>query len=640
MPAQWPTFIKNVSDRMASQSSISRDEFALYVSNEYFNAVKGNAQSPYGDKHVPGIKPVLDAGFVEAFEQIYTEERILFDDKPDIAKFADFNEPSVVPNFKTDPNCEIEHCIKQQAGETVTYIDYRENEPYPTRNHTYDKFNYFSFFPSMCPVPFEEEVDFTGGINIEEFILDKVAAENALIEEAENEPRLFATMSIFGFTEDVKYNFLYTLNGEEQPITSADENGILIVSVPVTPGKYNYVFKSVFDDEENLIKNIDKRASVEILEKGEPIVINVLEDESDKNEPTPKIDPIMLVDFDTSNPRDEGLLDFIVENLVGRILLQNDESENFHWWVKRFGGQVHEAGGYGRLVNRISGRVKDRILELQQIVNDKMYEEAVKNDDWAFQLRYIRSNANSNNNLNKKITNRFDVKEIREEFAEKLNQYVWQPDTLFDIDMPKWMDYKFITAFTYDERHDGVNWTGNRIPRSGNDSTGFGGLRNERITRDKKKNEHKKERDKWFNRLTACVSNKADSDDNEPDSLGNDGYMRMAKGIIDYWKSCGVQPLSKTPPIPPCAIPAPLTGIYVPIYYGSQTRLANHLRRAWNTGKRFKTPGVHRPPSTAVATAVASACSLHLLELKFIYLGGIPTIAGPVPMIGFMPVVF
>ena len=46
MPAQWPKFIKNVSDKMSGQGYDSVEEWALFLSNEYFNAVK-NSQSPY-----------------------------------------------------------------------------------------------------------------------------------------------------------------------------------------------------------------------------------------------------------------------------------------------------------------------------------------------------------------------------------------------------------------------------------------------------------------------------------------------------------------------------------------------------------------------------------------------------------------
>lgn len=119
-----------------------------------------------------------------------------------------------------------------------------------------------------------------------------------------------------------------------------------------------------------------------------------------------------------------------------------------------------------------------------------------------------------------------------------------------------------------------------------------------------------------------------------------DPYMMMARVTIAYWYACIVKPFTPTPSAPPAVIPPPLTGIYVPIYYGSANRLANNLRRAWNTGKSFATPGTQAPASNATATAVAGAYALHLLEFKLLYLGGIPTPAGPVPMVGFVPIVF
>lgn len=123
-------------------------------------------------------------------------------------------------------------------------------------------------------------------------------------------------------------------------------------------------------------------------------------------------------------------------------------------------------------------------------------------------------------------------------------------------------------------------------------------------------------------------------------TYSGDPYMMMARVTIAYWYACIVKPFKPTPPAPPALIPAPLTGIYIPIYYGSANRLANNLRRAWNTGKSFATPGTQQPASTATATAVAGAYALHLLEFKLLYLGGIPTPAGPVPMVGFVPIVF
>jgi len=121
---------------------------------------------------------------------------------------------------------------------------------------------------------------------------------------------------------------------------------------------------------------------------------------------------------------------------------------------------------------------------------------------------------------------------------------------------------------------------------------------------------------------------------------GGDPYEEMAEITIAYWYACLVKPFAPTPSMTPALIPPPLTGIYIPIYYGGKKRLAKNLRRAWNTGKTFSKIPAPQAPALAVSTAVAAAYALHLLEFKLLYLGGIPTPVGPVPMIGFVPVVF
>lgn len=121
---------------------------------------------------------------------------------------------------------------------------------------------------------------------------------------------------------------------------------------------------------------------------------------------------------------------------------------------------------------------------------------------------------------------------------------------------------------------------------------------------------------------------------------GGDPYEEMAEITIAYWYACLVKPFAPSPSALPALIPPPLTGIYIPIYYGGKKRLAGNLRKAWNTGKTFSIIPVTMPPAMAVSTAVAAAYMLHLLEFKLLYLGGIPTPVGPVPMVGFVPVVF
>lgn len=135
-------------------------------------------------------------------------------------------------------------------------------------------------------------------------------------------------------------------------------------------------------------------------------------------------------------------------------------------------------------------------------------------------------------------------------------------------------------------------------------------------------------------------------DANEPENdipyswPGGDPYEELAQITITYWYMCIVKPFQPLTSMPPALIPPPLTGIYIPIYYGGKKRLANNLRRAWNTGKTFSQLPAPQPPAFAVATALSFAYAMHMLEFKLIYLGGIPTPIGPVPMVGFVPVVF
>jgi hypothetical protein len=146
---------------------------------------------------------------------------------------------------------------------------------------------------------------------------------------------------------------------------------------------------------------------------------------------------------------------------------------------------------------------------------------------------------------------------------------------------------------------------------------------------------------KWFDALITWGNSLADQAkklNNTQQGDQDDPYEIMAKGVIGYWVSALAQPLSPAPPVPPCSIPTP--GVYVGLFYGNQKFLADNLRRAFNTGKTFKIPGLEKTAARAVANALAISFAIHLAELKFLYNGSIPTPGGPVPMIGFIPLVY
>lgn len=121
---------------------------------------------------------------------------------------------------------------------------------------------------------------------------------------------------------------------------------------------------------------------------------------------------------------------------------------------------------------------------------------------------------------------------------------------------------------------------------------------------------------------------------------GKDPWTQLAVATIAYWYSTIVKPFQPVTSALPALIPAPLGGIYIPIYYGGVKRLAKNLRRAMHMGQTFSALPATQPPALAVASALAVTYALHLLEFKLVYLGGIPTPVGPVPMVGFVPVVF
>lgn len=136
------------------------------------------------------------------------------------------------------------------------------------------------------------------------------------------------------------------------------------------------------------------------------------------------------------------------------------------------------------------------------------------------------------------------------------------------------------------------------------------------------------------------IANDAQKEQGKDDDNPKDPYEIMAKGFIDYWMSTLQKPLSPNPPVPPCNLTAPGMGMYIPISYGNRKMLADMLRRAWNSGKTFKIPGTEQIASKAVASALAVCFATHLLQLKFLYNGGISTPGGPAPMLGFIPFVF
>ena len=124
----------------------------------------------------------------------------------------------------------------------------------------------------------------------------------------------------------------------------------------------------------------------------------------------------------------------------------------------------------------------------------------------------------------------------------------------------------------------------------------------------------------------------------ENGDAGEDPYELLAEATIEYWKSTEKQPLTATPPAPPCLSSSPLGGKYIQVYMGNKKKLAEGIRKALNAGKDSNNK---REAGQKVSKALSLAYTRHLVSLKFIYLGGIPVPLVPhIPMIGFVPNVF
>ena len=325
MPAQWPTFISNVSNKLSGKDVSSRDEFAKFLANEYFNSVK-TSQTIYGNIHQSGQKIILEEGFKLAFKKIYEEESIKFEDKFSNSKYSDLFEKTPEPNYNYDVLCEIEDWTK-------------------SNKNNLNKFKFYPLFASTCPI--KKETLVSGGIDF-----------NLLTTQPSTEEIPYITLSIFGFTEETYYKILYSINGEDQPLQTVDKTGILQILAPTFQGTFTYTFKSVWDvDGQTLLKNVDK--SVTITNDGNTVneIINIVKDIS---KPIRKLIPDMT--------EDERIL-----AISYRILYQNDESISFAEWVNRLDTGYNAAFGK---------KVKSKVLELAKPAidaRDAIKKKSIKN---------------------------------------------------------------------------------------------------------------------------------------------------------------------------------------------------------------------------------------------------------------------
>lgn len=641
MPAQWPIFINNVSTKLSSLSASSIDEFAVFLANEYFNSVK-TSQTMFGNIHQSGQKPVLEEGFKKAFKKIYEEEDVNFESKFSNSKYADMFEKAPGPDTNFDTYCELEKWTEKNKDNL-------------------EKFIFYPFFPSTCPT--EEKPPVTGEIDFN------------LLEEASKpgEPEKYITMTISGFTDGIDYKFLYSINGEDQPLQIATDN-VLNVLAPIQNGSYTYIFKGVYGPNDVLLKEINKTITLEIKPEGVKVIDEIKDPFADKKQ-RPSI-PEM-----TENER--------AKNIALRVVYQNDGSAEFGEWVDRldlghnktFGKKVKaeifkilgisgntyedikESVARKKALKKAESYRKELIERFNKQGNNggvfgitkKDIEDGFKSELKKYEKQY--KNTLSESDLIKDILS--EDKTLKKEDAIKklygipkvnvipnpINEYIFQEEHADNkARIPSWLTAADICKFVYvsdiDERMKG--YSDRNMKKEDGNNTFFNKFiyENTELKRNTSKIlRYLAEKNKWYDLLRKWGNSMTGN--LEEESQGGDGYDVMAQAIIDYWKSCAVQPFKPAPPITPCTSVPPLGGKYAPISYGNKSALAADLRKAWNTGKRFKQQPLTPVASKAVASAVAVACAKHLLGVKFLYLGGFIVPSGPpIPMVGVSPTTF
>jgi len=363
--------------------------------------------------------------------------------------------------------------------------------------------------------------------------------------------------------------------------------------------------------------------------------------------------------FDTfpKYPKDENEL---VDKLADSIISKFDGSAGYILWINRLATRYEAALGK-KVLDKINEKSKN-ILKRALVVGDEVVATVNVNisDFYGFNfnnyrkedvegtLVFIGTDPYSNKKkyrIKVKSTQKiveadegsisrvikstdFSYKSevlTRKIFSEVLTRKIFQESHFNNPQkIPSRYTEDFILKFTYVSGADNnYFFDGNRLKR-------------ERYAAEFKRNIDLKT--KWVNSI--ADSYRKAEDPNTTQQEEKDPYEVMANGIISYWKSTASRPLSINPPVPPCVLAPPQGGIYVPIYYGDKKSLANNLRRAFNTGKLLSNPIDKKTPAKLVAAALAFSFAKNLLELKFIYLGGIPSPGGPVPMVGFVPLVF
>jgi hypothetical protein len=606
MPANWGTFITNVSGKLTSQSIKSYEEMADFLRKEYISATVGKAASPYGQIHVKGQDAIMFEGFKKGFKMLYEGGDLSFEEKKTNPEYADLD---VQP-----PTVDIEGAADQVE---LDFRDWADENKDTIPDFVYSQF--FSQYPNF-PVDRTQAV-----LEIARKILHQFDGTGSYIQWM---------MSLrTGAYSDWGNLIMNGVNVIIKDATSAElkpgdlvrgfakYRNISTVLVSTKTENYNTTYTVVPDGYKaysGLNETVTYKSGSDAFNyvKGDTNIDNTKEFTQSR--------------LNTDNLQEEDLLE-------GKIVSVDDVkgSRNIRIsfydkrYNKNFTKELIPSTVSKKLVLKdLAGNIPS-VNITKELFQDQHLSNPNKIPD------YLTSSFIRHFTYSKK----YDAGYLREWLLRH-----WSTNTVNDVLKD------FDDSYSYAADLNGILGVGvqkSRFFRNNINILSYGGGFANELSRIKQRRDHNKSAEynaeetrfrelkiRWINELAEAARKNSDPDKPE------DPYNVMAKGVLDYWKSCAQKPLSNEPGAPPCLFSPPQGGLYVPIYYGSQTMLGSNIKRAFNTGKRFNQPYEKQIAAKMVASALAFSFAMHLLELKFIYRGGIPGPNGPIPMIGFIPLVY
>jgi hypothetical protein len=583
MPADWTTFISNVSNKLDGQTIQASydpelgdvDDFATYLAQQYTTATVGKAQSPYGNTHQQGSQEILKGSFSKAFKMLETEKTPTLEDKQKDPKYQDLRqEPTPQKLDEELDKFDLEFLAWTEANAT-----------------TIPDFVYSSFFSQFPNFPATEDQQatevarriinrFDGTSDYLQWIYSLKLQQDQLAGFATKVyDKIIELTQGIGQTEikvgdEVQAVVLYDLlpNGTENTSARSKSGELVrgkIVSITQSrnfSGAGSLIYRVSVQTPKGTVQRIVDPNTIQ-----KKLTVSDFLNVRDLN-----LSRKILQETNSSDPT--RIPSFVTAQFITRFTYDPQFDTNL------FSKILYEAGASKTVPNQFgTGNTQIRLTrgEIDTQVNAASLSENVL---YSGSLQSFL-NGNTGN--------------IKTE-----NSFILSSDYLRSNDQ-----------YTKRELIKGLidRITGYKITKYNSESTSYLALKQ-----------------RYINFLI-------EKERKTGDTLNeNDPYQIMADGVIRYWQSCLAQPLSASPPVPPCTILPPNNGFYVGIYYGSIKTLSDNLRRAFNDGKSFK----NQKTGKIVASSLAFSFQKHLLELKFLYNGGVPTPGGPAPMIGFVPLVF